>query len=336
LILAFADDLTGALEIGAKFAEHGLPATVVTDLGSLTNREYPVLVIDMETRHLTADEAGARTRELATLARDFAPMLVYQKTDSTLRGNIAAEMLAIQDVFSSPRPVYAPAYPDMGRTVRNGELFVWGTRVHETEFANDRWNPILDSRIDKLLAGVPALVLDGESNGDIEAAVHAILAGPALHVCAGPAALAEALARHLQNGIRRTLRLPKISRCLVVNGSLHPASIQQMRWAEDRGLFGDGWIRLDEPMEGMGMERAMRIGECVRNILNTTPFEAVIVFGGDTAFGIHRALGELPFQSQGEVAPGVPVSESGTLLWITKAGGFGPQDVLSTIRDRLT
>lgn len=336
MIFALADDLTGALEIGAKFAEYDLRATVVTDVASLHNHECPILIVDAETRHLTADQASARTREMAAIALHRLPLVVYHKTDSTLRGNIAAELGAIQDVFSNRRLVYAPAYPDMGRTVKSGELFVWGTRVHETEFANDPWNPVSDCRIESVLRDIPALVLDGESNSDVEAAVHAILTGPRPHLCAGPAALAGALARHFQRGIRPSFRLPKVSRCLVVNGSLHPVSLQQMKLASEQGFFDDNWIRLDEPIEGSGMERAINTGKRVCRALDSSHFDAVLVFGGDTAFGIHRSLGASPFESKGEIAPGIPVSESGGLLWITKAGGFGPPGIIASIRDRLT
>jgi uncharacterized protein YgbK (DUF1537 family) len=335
-ILALADDLTGALEIGAKFAGHGLPATVVTDLVSSATPDCPVLVVDTETRHLTPDEAAACIRHVADFARRLSPRVIYKKTDSTLRGNIAAELRALQDTFPDRLLVYAPAYPDLGRTVKNGKLFVWGTPVHETEFAKDRRSPVRDCRIRAVLGDVPALVLDGECNADIDAAVSTIFEGPAPQTCAGPAALAGALAERLHPGLRQSTLLPSAPRCLVVNGSLHPASIRQMVFAEEHGLFDQNWKRLDEPLEGSGSERALAAGHCVRRILASSPFDALIVFGGDTAFGMHRALGALPFEAIGEIASGVPLSKSGGLLWATKAGGFGAPDILSTIRNRLT
>ncbi|HEX4808090.1 MAG TPA: four-carbon acid sugar kinase family protein [Bryobacteraceae bacterium] len=334
-VLALADDLTGALEIGAKFAQQGLPATVITDLSSLAKPECPVLIIDTETRHIAEAEAGSRIRYVAECTRSLFATIIYKKTDSTLRGNIAAEFRAIQDVYPDRLIVYAPAYPDMGRTVKNGELFVWGTPVHQTEFANDRRSPVRDSSIRAILGDVPALILDGECNADIHAAAGKILECPAPQICAGPAALAGALAERLHPGKHRN-SLPSGLRCLVVNGSLHPASIRQMSFAQEQGLFNGNWKRLDEEIEGADSERALETGLCVRHMLASSSFDALIVFGGDTAFGIHCALGALPFESIGEIAPGVPISRSGGLLWITKAGGFGPPDLLSTIRNRLT
>jgi uncharacterized protein YgbK (DUF1537 family) len=60
------------------------------------------------------------------------------------------------------------------------------------------------------------------------------------------------------------------------------------------------------------------------------------VFGGDTAFGIHQALGAVPFEPLGELAPGLAVSRSGSLIWVSKAGGFGAPDVLRTIKEQLS
>ena len=70
-------------------------------------------------------------------------------------------------------------------------------------------------------------------------------------------------------------------------------------------------------------------------MLKAESFDALIVFGGDTAFGVHRALGCKPFDSRGEIVPGVALSRSNDLFWITKAGGFGTHDILFIIRRKL-
>ena len=65
--------------------------------------------------------------------------------------------------------------------------------------------------------------------------------------------------------------------------------------------------------------------------------DALAIFGGDTAYAILQSLGNPPLHPLGEIVPGVPVSkvEGGDLYLITKAGGFGPVDVLSAIRRAL-
>jgi D-threonate/D-erythronate kinase len=155
-------------------------------------------------------------------------------------------------------------------------------------------------------------------------------------IAAGPGALAGALAQCLPLPRGNVRALPRLSRCLVVNGSLHPTSAAQIDLGRMQGFFQGGWQCFDRDAGGTGLDRALRTGECIRRWIESSPVEALIVFGGDTAFGIHRALGSQPFEAYGEVVPGVPLSRSGDLFWITKAGGFGEPDILCDIQRRLT
>jgi uncharacterized protein YgbK (DUF1537 family) len=65
--------------------------------------------------------------------------------------------------------------------------------------------------------------------------------------------------------------------------------------------------------------------------------DAVVLFGGDTAFAVLRALGCMSLRPIGEVLPGVPVArcENSGLVVVTKAGGFGEKDVVATVIERL-
>ena len=84
-----------------------------------------------------------------------------------------------------------------------------------------------------------------------------------------------------------------------------------------------------------GLDRATRLGLQVMSLLTEHHFDAIIVFGGDTAFGIHQALGAVDFDSCGEILPGLPVSISQGMYWITKAGGFGKADLLQQLKEKL-
>jgi len=334
-VLAVADDLTGALEAGAKFAGNGMRARVITEREIESAPDVPVLVIDSETRHAGADCAAAVVRLIAREGRRRGAALVYKKTDSTLRGNIAAELGAVLEEFPDRPAVYVPAYPEVGRTVMGGRLHVHGVPVHQTDFASDPLNPVRESHIGRMLGGLPVSVIDGETPGDVERAAERIANSDPLPIAAGPAGLAEALALRLR--LPRTARRPwpRLSRCLVVNGSLHPVSRCQLERAVKAGLGLCGWTLMDVSAESdvsAGMERAHRTGERVRNLLAQSEFDGVVVFGGDTAFGIHHALGHPPFDPYGEVVPGVPLSACGGRFWITKAGGFGGPSLLCDLQ----
>src|SRR5262249_48299725 len=102
-VLAIADDLTGALEVGALFAAAGMRSVVTA--GEKEVFDDPVVVIDTETRHASCAEAESIVEKKAA----GWPSLVYKKTDSTLRGNIGAELRALHRLYGGPI-AYVPAY----------------------------------------------------------------------------------------------------------------------------------------------------------------------------------------------------------------------------------
>lgn len=279
-----------------------------------------VLVVDTETRHLPAESAREIVREVMSTAALLKPSLIYKKTDSALRGNIAAEFQGLLDALPGAPIVYSPAYPELGRTVRGGRLLVDGVPVEETAFACDPLNPVTCGYISQLLAAVPVTIVDAETEAQVRAAALRIIVSDPRPIAAGPAGLAQWLPP------RRCcpMALPRLARCLVVNGSLHPASAAQITLALECGLFHDYWQLCD------------RDPASVCAALSNGGFDGLVVFGGDTAFAIHHALGSADFETVGEVLPGVPVSRRAGLVWVTKAGGFGSPEVLCDIRRRLS
>jgi uncharacterized protein YgbK (DUF1537 family) len=82
---------------------------------------------------------------------------------------------------------------------------------------------------------------------------------------------------------------------------------------------------------------AAAIGRAVVRRLGASEIDAVMVFGGDTAFGILKALGCPPLEPVGEVVTGVAVSRVAgrNLTLITKAGGFGDERLIGRVQDAL-
>lgn len=124
-----ADDLTGAADSGAAFAEVSGPVRLL--LTPVTSREWAsgaVTVVDMATRELSELDARERTKALADrLGRDD---VVFKKVDSTLRGHIAAEVAELRDRLSDRLVVVAPAFPAAGRTTIGAVQHVHGTPLH--------------------------------------------------------------------------------------------------------------------------------------------------------------------------------------------------------------
>ncbi|HYK89690.1 MAG TPA: four-carbon acid sugar kinase family protein [Acidobacteriota bacterium] len=376
-MLVLADDLTGALEAGAKFAGEGITSLVTTEL-SLSppsmRSDVEVLVIDTDSRHLSPSDAGRRVRILSSLARRLGIRYLYKKTDSTLRGNIGRELECLSTAFDGLPILYAPAYPEMGRTVVDGHLLVGGRPVTQTELSEDALNPIRESHIPTLLAsqsslpvfslpslhcdnGIPSgiHVCDGRTDEDITACARLFLETQTLRLAAGPAALAHGIAR-LADWPRKILApLPSVERCLIVSGSRSEVSVRQMECALNCGfrsssptnvtdelLASLSWIILEPAgdVHGNPLQIARQVGTTIRDVLQQATPDALLIFGGDTARAVVQALGSPGLHPLGEVLPGVPLSriarpDTRHLYMMTKAGGFGSNGIIAELRRQL-
>lgn len=133
--LILADDLTGATDSGAQFANRGL-GTQVTWGESRPADDTTVVACDLATRQLAPAEAAAR--HAAAVRRLLSPdRRLYKKIDSTLRGQPAAEIAALHATLRElSRPalgIFAPANPAMGRTTRSSRVLVNGKPLEHTE-----------------------------------------------------------------------------------------------------------------------------------------------------------------------------------------------------------
>jgi D-threonate/D-erythronate kinase len=333
-VLAIADDLTGALEVGALFAAAGMRSVVTT--GPMQAFDDPVIVIDTETRHVRPGEAESIVESRAA----GWPSLVYKKADSTLRGNIGPELRALQRLYGGPL-AYVPAYPEMGRTVVDGSVYVDGIPLADTWFARDPLNPVRDGRVRTLVDPECAcVVFDGQDHNDVIRAAQTILASGAFRIVAGPAALAGALAASL--GVPAAIAWPVVRSCLVVSGSRHEVSHRQIQSAlENRTISMDDdapWqlFHISIPPGADPIEVGKETGRRVLRLLSERDFDGLLVFGGDTAYGILDSFGLPPLRPIGEILPGVPVSsiEGRREVLITKAGGFGTPDVVARLRSK--
>ncbi|CAG9200266.1 D-threonate kinase [Paraburkholderia tropica] len=147
-LLIIADDLSGAADCAIGFANAGHRTLVTLDAsramdaanGSANDgadehapRDADVIAADTDTRRLTPADAAARTAHAFEALRGAAASRrkLYKKIDSTLRGNWAAEVAALQ--ARAGLAIVAPAFPATGRTVRDGALLVHGVPLAQTD-----------------------------------------------------------------------------------------------------------------------------------------------------------------------------------------------------------
>jgi len=145
--LIVADDLSGANDTGHQLAARGYPTTVVTGR-ERTPTEESVVVVNTDSRYLDAHEAADR---VADAAGGYDGGFVYKKIDSTLRGNLVAEIDAVVEATGSDLALVAPAFPEMGRITVQGTHLVHGTPVARTAAGRDPDKPVRDSHVPTLL-----------------------------------------------------------------------------------------------------------------------------------------------------------------------------------------
>jgi uncharacterized protein YgbK (DUF1537 family) len=143
-VLIVADDLTGAMDSAGPFAARGVETWVVAvpmrcDPASLKSAR--VLSVNTDTRHLSADQAAKRVSDVVRHLGAGEFDIVVKKIDSTLRGNVVAETMALLDVTGRREAVVAAAFPAQGRTVRGGIVHVDGKPLAQTAFSKDALSP---------------------------------------------------------------------------------------------------------------------------------------------------------------------------------------------------
>jgi len=127
-----ADDITGAADCAARCKQAGLPATILIEMANEVLPEGAV-ALSSDSRHLPPSQAAACVQQAYRMLQDKAQgvaRLCYKKIDSTLRGNIGAELAGLLSVAPLPtasaiqRPcaVVSPAFPAQGRGLVDGYL----------------------------------------------------------------------------------------------------------------------------------------------------------------------------------------------------------------------
>lgn len=77
----------------------------------------------------------------------LAPKVIFKKVDSTLRGNVGAELEAMIEECKPDYVFLAPTFLPNKRIVEQGILYVNGQPIGETEFAKNEADPVIHSAI---------------------------------------------------------------------------------------------------------------------------------------------------------------------------------------------
>ena len=321
------DDLTGTLDAAAPFAARGAKVQVALNPAALREAlaEAPeVVAVSTDSREIAPGDAQAAVRVAVAALPPGTP--VFKKIDSRLKGNVAAELSALD----FRRMLVAPAIPDFGRIVTNGALRGFG----------------VDSPID-----VAALLGPRGAGAEIPdtpdaAAMAAALAGTQADLLVGARGLAEALAARLLPAPPKPVAGLPGPRALFVVGSRDPITMPQVQALRRIGVAlseapngrvepaPDADLLVVQAVPGTPplppAEVARRLAEGVAPGL-TGGRQLLLLTGGATAAAVLDRLGLACLHLLGECLPGLPVCRAGDFTIVTKSGGFGSPETLVTV-----
>jgi len=226
-IAIIADDLTGANVDGALLTAEGFSSATCIDAAGWDAEAFAgaeAIAISTDSRLLSPEEARQRVRQAVSALARKRPALFAKRIDSTLRGNLGAEIETALEAIDQvnialateakepPRPpalaVVVPAYPKSGRLAVGGYLIVHGQALQCSPIANDPATPLTSSLTVDIIAAQTALsmalvelrtVMDGPE-AVFEAIVQEYSKGTRIVVCDAVAdADIAAIARALKN-----------------------------------------------------------------------------------------------------------------------------------------
>ena len=266
-----ADDYTGASDLANTLTKAGLRTvqTIGIPADDLALPEVDAVVVALKSRSIPAERAVALSREADGWLRGRGAAHVMFKVcstfDSTDQGNIGPVLDALRADAGEAIALVTPAFPETGRSVYQGHLFVGAVPLHESPLKDHPLNPMRDSNLVRVLArqsagsvglvdiatvakgadavrarlealaaeGKSAAIADAIFDADLETLGRAALAH---RVSCGASGLGLGLARALASGAADpaadVLAAPVGGLAACLAGSCSQATLQQIEAAE--------------------------------------------------------------------------------------------------------
>lgn len=269
LLGAVADDYTGASDLANTFSKNGLRTvqTIGAPPDTLPLPDVDAVVVALKIRSVAAAEAVSAARKArAWLTGRGARHVMYKicsTFDSTDAGNIGPVTEAFRADAGAGAVVVTPAFPETGRSVYLGHLFVNGELLSESPLKDHPLNPMRDANLVRVLGkqskapvglldlatisrgaeavsaalaqmsaqNFGAAIADAVFESDLETLGRAALQSP---VSTGASGLGLGLARALAPaGARRAPILDPVGGlAAIVAGSCSKATLEQLAIAE--------------------------------------------------------------------------------------------------------
>ncbi len=190
-----ADDFTGATDIAGMLVKGGMRTiqTIGVPAKGTIPDDVDAVVVALKSRSIAAKDAVAQSLDalkalqVAGCTRFF---FKYCSTfDSTDAGNIGPVCDALLDALHARQAIYCPGFPENGRTIFFGHLFVGDLLLSDTHMRHHPLNPMTDSSLVRVLArqtrhkvGLVALKQVQSGSATLRGALDALAGNGVRHV----------------------------------------------------------------------------------------------------------------------------------------------------------
>ncbi len=361
LIGCIADDFTGATDLANMLVKGGMRTVQMIDVPTAKlDADVDAVVVALKTR--TIAPADAVTQSLAALAwlQANGAQQIYFKYcstfDSTPEGNIGPVMDALMQKLGTDFTIACPAFPENGRTIFRGYLYVGDVLLSESGMKDHPLTPMTDANLVRVLQpqtahkvglvkvdvvargpaavrerfaalkaeGIGAAVVDAVSDADLQSIGSACADMPLVTAGSGVGlgiALHHRDAGHLGHAATAA-QLPRIAgRSAVVSGSCSVATNAQVKHWIDAGKAA---IRVDT------LKLASDAGEVARIVdaaLSAVAQGPVLVYATAAPDEVKRVQAALGVERAGQITEAALAAvaralvETGGVTKLVAAGG---------------
>lgn len=196
LLGAIADDFTGATDLCNTLVRGGMRTVQLIDVPSPGTEvaDADAVVVALKSRTNPAPEAVERSlAALDWLTRAGARQILFKYCstfDSTDQGNIGPVAEALMNVLGTDFTLFCPAFPENGRTIYLGYLFVGDVLLSESGMRDHPLTPMRDPSLVR--------VLQRQTGGKVGLVPH-------YDVARGPAAIRDAFDSLRQACVRHAI-----------------------------------------------------------------------------------------------------------------------------------
>lgn len=353
-----ADDFTGANDVALQLSKYGIKIESLIELKDMPK----YFVYSTETRN--AKEKDAREKLEITYKNLKMKNVdkIYKKIDSTLRGNVKAEIdVLLENLESNEKIAVVLPFPKLGRVVKNGKLWVDGVELKNTSFAKDPYWKLESSNVldyfggelmslEELYSENPinliqskkskVIVFEAESNEDLDKISKLLIKEKLDKYLVASAGIMEFM---LYNwGFEK-------EKILIVSGSCNKININQTKLFieeyrpntydyyvdEDKIIFEEGQegyilrsIRDGEDRSSKDIELIKKsIAQKAKEICKKEKIKKIILSGGDISIAFMEEFGITKLEILSEIETGIGFGMSGDWQLIMKPGGYGTEKI---------